>query len=64
MFWTSDWKENSPMLAYLDATSGGLIIQAIVAGAAGAAVFFKLGWRRITAPFRRSTAEVGERDQG
>jgi hypothetical protein len=26
-------------------------------------VFFKLGWRRITSPFRRSTAaEVGERD--
>ncbi len=39
-------------LAYLDAASGSLIIQAIVAGAAGAAVFFKLGWRRITAPFR------------
>ena len=36
-------------LAYLDAASGSLIVQAIVAGAA---VFFKLGWRRITAPFR------------
>ena len=36
------------MLAYLDAASGSLIVQAIVAGAAGAAVFFKLGWRRIT----------------
>jgi hypothetical protein len=52
------------MLAYLDGTSGSLIVQAIVAGAAGAAVFLKLGWRRITAPFRRSAAEVGERDQG
>ena len=41
------------MLAYLDAASGSLIVQAIVAGAAGAAVFFKLGWRRITSPFRR-----------
>jgi hypothetical protein len=53
------------MLAYLDATSGSLIVQAIVAGAAGAAVFFKLGWRRITSPFRRrtATAEVGERDE-
>jgi hypothetical protein len=39
-------------LAYLDAASGSLIIQAIVAGAAGVAVFFKLGWRRITSPFR------------
>ena len=51
------------MLAYLDAASGSMIVQAIVAGAAGAAVFFKLGWRRITSPFRRSTAaEGGERD--
>ena len=41
------------MLAYLDAASGSLIVQAIVAGAAGAAVFFKLGWRRISSPFRR-----------
>jgi hypothetical protein len=50
------------MLAYLDAASGSLIVQAIVAGAAGAAVFLKLGWRRITSPFRRRTAaaEVGE----
>ena len=43
------------MLAYLDAASGSLIVQAIVAGAAGAAVFFKLGWRRISSPFRRRT---------
>jgi len=58
-----DGKETRSMLAYLDAASGSMIVQAIVAGAAGAAVFFKLGWRRITSPFRRSTAaEVGERD--
>ena len=51
------------MLAYLDAASGSMIVQAVVAGAAGAAVFFKLGWRRITSPFRRRpAAEVGERD--
>jgi hypothetical protein len=50
--------------AYLDAASGSLIVQAIVAGAAGAAVFFKLGWRRITGPFRRRpAAEVGEQDE-
>jgi hypothetical protein len=46
------FKENEMDLAYLDAASGSLIVQAIVAGAAGAAVFFKLGWRRISAPFR------------
>jgi hypothetical protein len=59
-----DGKETRFMLAYLDAASGSLIVQAIVAGAAGAAVFFKLGWRRITSPFRRRTAaEVGEHDE-
>ena len=52
------------MLAYLDAASGSLIVQAIVAGAAGAAVFLKLGWRRITGPFRRrAAAEGGEQDE-
>jgi hypothetical protein len=57
-----DGKETLLMLAYLDAASGSMIVQAIVAGAAGAAVFFKLGWRRITSPFRRhtATADVGE----
>jgi hypothetical protein len=59
------------MLAYLDAASGSLIIQAIVAGAAGVAVFLKLFWRRITSPFRSrrpaseatapTPAEVGDR---
>lgn len=44
------------VLAYLDAGTGGLIIQALVAGAAGAAVFFKLGWRRITSAFTRRGA--------
>jgi hypothetical protein len=46
---------NAMDLAYLDAASGSLIVQAIVAGAAGAAVFFKLGWRRLTGPFRRQS---------
>jgi hypothetical protein len=39
-------------LAYLDAGSGSLLIQAVVAGVAGAAVFLKYGWRRLTSPFR------------
>jgi hypothetical protein len=53
------------MLAYLDAASGSMIVQAIVAGAAGVGVFFTLFWRRITGPFRRrnAAAEVGERDE-
>jgi hypothetical protein len=60
---TGDGKETRFMLAYLDAASGSMIVQAIVAGAAGAAVFLKLGWRRISSPFRRRpTAGVGEPD--
>jgi hypothetical protein len=43
------------MLAYLDAASGSFVVQAIVAGAAGVAVFFKLFWRRLTSPFRSSS---------
>jgi hypothetical protein len=51
------------MLAYLDAASGSMIVQAVVAGVAGAAVFAKLFWRKLTSPFRgRTAAEVGERD--
>src|SRR4029453_14302819 len=48
-------------LAYLDAASGSMIVQAIVAGAAGAAVFFKLGWRRLTRPFRTRKNNKPER---
>jgi L-serine deaminase len=44
-------------LAYLDAGSGSLIVQAVVAGAAGMAVAVKLYWRRLTGRFRRSSAD-------
>jgi hypothetical protein len=44
-------------LAYLDAGSGSLIIQAVVAGAAGAAVAVKLGWRRVADRFRRRSSD-------
>ncbi|MDX6202707.1 MAG: hypothetical protein QOE24_2459 [Frankiales bacterium] len=40
------------MLAYLDGNSASMITQAVVAGAAGAAVVAKTGWKRITSPFR------------
>jgi hypothetical protein len=60
------------MLAYLDAASGSFLVQAIVAGAAGVAVFFRLFWRRLTSPFRSrrpseatpTPAEVGDRKDG
>jgi hypothetical protein len=46
-------------LAYLDAMSGSMVVQAVVAGVAGIAVCFKLFWRRLTAPFRsRRTVRV------
>jgi hypothetical protein len=47
-------------LAYLDAASGSMIVQAVIAGVAGAAVFAKLFWRRLTSPFRRKTANVAQ----
>jgi hypothetical protein len=40
-------------LAYLDAGSGSLIVQALVAGTAGVVVAAKLYWRRLTSVFRR-----------
>ncbi|MEE6259820.1 hypothetical protein [Plantactinospora sonchi] len=43
-------------LAYLDAGSGSLIVQAVVGGAAGVAVAAKLYWRRLTGRFRRQPA--------
>jgi hypothetical protein len=38
-------------LAYLDAASGSMIIQAVIGGVAGIAVLFKVGWRRVLALF-------------
>jgi hypothetical protein len=49
-------------LAYLDAGSGSLIIQAVVAGAAGAAVALKLGWRRLTGKLRRKPTPTPTQD--
>ncbi|SCL28775.1 hypothetical protein GA0074694_5206 [Micromonospora inyonensis] len=44
-------------LAYLDAGSGSLIVQAVVGGVAGAAVAAKLYWRRLTDRFRRQRTD-------
>jgi hypothetical protein len=55
------------MLAYLDPGSGSMIAQAVVAGVAGAAVVGKVGWKRITSPFRKNdetaTAEEPAADE-
>jgi hypothetical protein len=37
-----------PIIGYIDANSGSLIASVVVAGAAGVAVWFKLGWHRAT----------------
>ena len=50
------------MLAYLDGGSASMITQAVVAGAAGAAVVAKTGWKRVTSPFRskKDTTETSD----
>ena len=45
------------MLKYLDAGTGSMLVQMAVAGVAGAAVFLKLGWAKISAPFRRKSSD-------
>jgi hypothetical protein len=42
------------MLKYLDAGTGSMLVQMAVAGVAGAAVFFKIFWAKVTKPFRRN----------
>lgn len=44
-------------LAYLDAGSGSLIVQAVVGGVAGIAVAGKLYWRRLVDRFRKQPTD-------
>jgi hypothetical protein len=46
------------MLQYLDAGTGSMLVQMVVAGVAGAAVFAKIYWAKVTAPFRRKRPEA------
>lgn len=39
----------APALAYLDPAAGSLILQVLLGGIAGLALFFKLFWRRLLA---------------
>jgi hypothetical protein len=50
---------------YLDAGTGSMLVQMVVAGVAGLAVFAKVFWAKITRPFRRnrSDAPATERDE-
>ena len=45
---------------YLDAGTGSMLVQMVVAGAAGVAVFLKMFWSKITSPFRRKRTEPAE----
>jgi|GEM_PF-2612162 hypothetical protein len=59
-------QEVRPLLSYMDPGSGSLLAQIAVAGAAGAAVAVKMGWRRTTALLdgkrRRRPAEAADQD--
>jgi hypothetical protein len=50
----------APAHAYVDPMAGGLLIQLLLAGAAGAAMVLRLFWRRIKAFFTRSKPESGD----
>ena len=50
------------MLKYLDAGTGSMLVQMVVAGVAGAAVFAKIYWAKVTGPFRRNRSPVAERE--
>ena len=50
-------------LAYLDAGSGSLIVQAVIAGFAGVAVAVKMSWQRLVGKFRRQPVEQAAVEQ-
>jgi hypothetical protein len=51
-------------LADLDAGSGSLVIQALLAGVVGAAVAFQLSWRRMTGKLRRRPNPIQDARHG
>jgi len=44
---------------YVDPTAGGILLQVVLGGIAGALVLVRLSWRRLTAPFRRKRKAAG-----
>ena len=50
------------VFAYLDAGTGSLLIQWIIAGAVGAAFALRLGWGRITSMFGRKQDSSDDQD--
>jgi hypothetical protein len=48
-------------LAYLDAGTGSMVFQWIVAGLLGGAFAFRMSWKRITAMFsRKNPADIDD----
>lgn len=41
------------LFAYIDAATGGILLQAVLGGIAAAAVALRIFWSRLTQPFRR-----------
>jgi hypothetical protein len=49
--------------AYLDAGSGSMMVQILLAGVAGIGVALKVYWRRLRAFFGKSQSKNGEKDK-
>lgn len=48
-------------LAYFDAATGGLVVQAVLGGVAGISVLLRLYWRRLVSMFKgKSGEEIAE----
>ena len=52
-----------PAYAYVDPGTGGLILQLLLGGVAGAAVVLKLYWEKVTGLFKRKTPEIAGSEQ-
>jgi hypothetical protein len=51
----------TPAHAYLDPTTGSILLQGLLAGAAGLTVVLRLYWGRVRGFFRRLTGRVEPR---
>lgn len=52
-----------PAHAYLDPGTGSIILQSLIAGIAGALLFFKSYWWRFLGLFRKSGGRRDEKDR-
>jgi hypothetical protein len=52
-----------PAYAYVDPGTGGLIVQLLLGGVAGAAVIAKLYWEKLTGLFKRKPPRAPDSEQ-